>query len=541
MYQDACEAIKRVDGDEGFDYAKAEGSVGRCHLALNQLDNADEHIASAIALMERLNTPSGNYDYCMLLEHGARLDLMMNRSQAALDKMRVYLPEVERLAADPTMERARTYMSMGEIFLGNGEATEALEAFEKAIADIEGLEEISDDLYGSCIFAAASCKHIMQDTVGASELLKNAMENVKKNGGGMDSVSYAVMELMMFDCFIAEQNFMGAKSAIDHALKTLKGAPEHAESRYMASALLQAGKMHLMMGQVAEGKSQLEESLEITEKIFGPDHAQVGLVLDALADASLQTGDMNGARELLNRAIPIIRNGQDGKYLALSLRRYGTVLLQMNDPAAAAPILDECVSAMEINFGETMELASVYGLSARCDLMQNQPGAALPKFERSVGLFEAAEGFGSDHVQTLLSRAEMSTCYLMQGDDMKARVELESVLPSLEEQIGLENDDLIRFHGILTQVDLRQGRMPQARSRIQTVINKLVEQHGEEDRLANLYRWHLAEIEFADGNREGALELFSLAVENLKIVLGEQNPDVQMMGQRLEYLKAGMM
>jgi tetratricopeptide (TPR) repeat protein len=102
-----------------------------------------------------------------------------------------------------------------------------------------------------------------------------------------------------------------------------------------ASALI--GEALLLMGDIDRAERELEEAAQLHRDVDAP--AGEALCLERLAEVRLARGDREGARQLLDQALPLARWSLVSKHLMQRL--YGTMITAAPDPVAARLVVDQ--------------------------------------------------------------------------------------------------------------------------------------------------------------------------------------------------------
>jgi ATP/maltotriose-dependent transcriptional regulator MalT len=107
-----------------------------------------------------------------------------------------------------------------------------------------------------------------------------------------------------------------------------------------ATALI--GEAALLMGDLERAERELEDSVELHRDIDAP--AGEAHSLQRLAEVRLARGDLAGAQQLLQRALPLARWSVLGMHLLQ--RIYGTMIAAAPDRSAARAVVDRAEATM---------------------------------------------------------------------------------------------------------------------------------------------------------------------------------------------------
>jgi tetratricopeptide (TPR) repeat protein len=117
----------------------------------------------------------------------------------------------------------------------------------------------------------------------------------------------------------------------------------------LATALYDLAILRRRQGKLAEAERLYRRSLDIRERLEGPDHPDVAATLNNLASVLVARGDYQGAEPLLRRTLRIRRTalGADHALTAQSLNNLALLHAAQGDAAAAEPLYRQAVAILE--------------------------------------------------------------------------------------------------------------------------------------------------------------------------------------------------
>jgi CHAT domain-containing protein len=207
-----------------------------------------------------------------------------------------------------------------------------------------------------------------------------------------------------------------------------------------------------------------EGALSMLEATVGPDHPDVGVVLNNLAYASDHRGDLPRARDLYQRALAIKERvyGVDHLETAVSLSNLAGVLHDLGDSERGDGLLRRSLEIRERALGpDHPDVALALNNLAHRRAVAGDLAGARPLARR--GLTAATAALGPDHglVQTL--RRNLSIMARDAGDTAEARELSAAFVATVQRTVrtrlpGLAGDDRLRLlEDVREAVDLWMG------------------------------------------------------------------------------------
>jgi tetratricopeptide (TPR) repeat protein len=229
---------------------------------------------------------------------------------------------------------------------------------------------------------------------------------------------------------------VGDKSIFSNAI-SLRVAPEAVDE---ANKLLLQGNEHHNHGNYQEALSLYQRSLEIYEKVRGPQHPDTATNLARIAEVYRTTGDYAKALPLLERSLSIQEKsfGSQHPNAATVLKNLGEVYNSIGDYSKALPLFERALAIQEKSFGSQHPNAAtiLYNLGEVYNSMGDYD-KALPLFERALAIREKSLGF--DHSDTAANLNKLGEVYSSMGDYAKALPLFERVQAIREKSLGFEH------------------------------------------------------------------------------------------------------
>jgi tetratricopeptide (TPR) repeat protein len=224
------------------------------------------------------------------------------------------------------------------------------------------------------------------------------------------------------------------------------------------------GAVYFDMGKFAEAREAYERSLEIDERILGPDHPEVAVTLNNLANTYTVVGEYDEARRLLGRALAIREAALDPDHpdLALTLTNLGSAESAAGLDAEALAHYERSLAIWEASVGREHpevgatlnNLGTVYAALGRTE-------EARAAWIRARGIWERA--VGPDHPEVSYSLDNLAGLHAAAGEHAEARRLFERSLTIQEAALGPSHPDLVPALVGLAGVALAEGATAEAR------------------------------------------------------------------------------
>lgn len=283
-----------------------------------------------------------------------------------------------------------------------------------------------------------------------------------------------------------------------------------------AMALLGAGVMTMYQGDLPQAELLLEESIAIGREVGRAARRTLALALAVLAYAALLQGHLGAARELAAEGVRLFREVGEAWGTALALNHFGRATLELGDPVAARPLLEE--SAALFRAGNMQRLAVPLNTLGLVALRQGDDAGARAQFEEALSV--AQETGDEQFIAEAL--AHLGTVALHVGDSGQAAALYQQSLTLIwtrgyREYIAADLAGLAAVTSLLGQ--------PERAARLFGAVEALREVSGirlsplpraDYDRAVEGIRTHLDEATFAQAWEQGrAMELSQAIAEAL--------------------------
>jgi tetratricopeptide (TPR) repeat protein/CHAT domain-containing protein len=185
-----------------------------------------------------------------------------------------------------------------------------------------------------------------------------------------------------------------------------------------------------------------QRALAIAENLLGPDHPDIGVLLNSLADLYTATGTYEKAQPLLQRALAINEKvlGPEHRDTAASLNNLAELYRTMGAYAEARPLYQRALAINEKVLGsEHPDTAGVLNNLAMMYEAMGEYAKAEALYQRALAINEKV--LGSEHRGTALSLNNLAEVYRHMGEYAKAEPLYIRALTIDEKVLGPEHPD----------------------------------------------------------------------------------------------------
>jgi CHAT domain-containing protein/Tfp pilus assembly protein PilF len=269
-----------------------------------------------------------------------------------------------------------------------------------------------------------------------------------------------------------------------------------------------------------------QRALAIAENLLGPDHPDIGILLNSLAALYTATGAYENAEPLLQRALAITDKvlGSEHPDTATSLNNLATLYQATGDYAKAEPLLKRALAIREKALGpEHPDTALSLNNLASLYYITGVYAKAEPLLERMLAINEKV--LGPEHSGTALSLNSLAAVYLATGAYPKAEPLLERALAIQERALGPEHPETAASLNNLAGFYYETGAYAKAEPLFQRVLAINDKVLGPEHPDTALSLNNLADLYRATGAYSKAEPLYDRALAIREKALGPEHLD----------------
>jgi serine/threonine-protein kinase len=320
--------------------------IGRSQRQVGRHDAAAESLETAIRLRsERL--PADDPSIAR-----ARVDLGFARfeqgnAEAAVESMREGVRALSKALPPGALERLRAEVDLADMLAAAGAPEEARRTIEALLERSwpEGAEARRLRLVAGRILAGAIAE--MGDTERGAAEMAGVVEGLRALGdaeGARHDLALALNEygVVLFNSGELEPAHVAYEEAL--ALKRRVFGEVHTQ---VSATLMNMAIALQNLGRADDALAAFRRSLEIDRRIYGERHPEVAAALGGVAFSLHRSGQLEEARTLYAESVDIWRAvAEPGlqPLLADTTSNYGALLVDLDEPAAAEPVLREAVA-----------------------------------------------------------------------------------------------------------------------------------------------------------------------------------------------------
>jgi tetratricopeptide (TPR) repeat protein/CHAT domain-containing protein len=300
--------------------------------------------------------------------------------------------------------------------------------------------------------------------------------------------------------------------------------PEHPE---VAVSLNNLAELYRAQGEYGRAESHQRRALAIWEKALGPDHPNVAVSLSNLAAVYQAEGQYGRAEPLLRRALVIWEKtlGPEDPRLAVSLNNLAVLFVAQAKYRDAEPLHRRAVAILEKALGPDHERVAVsLNNLAQLYSAQGQYGRAEPLQRRALVILEKA--LGPEHPEVARSLNNLAELHRFQGHYAQAEPLYRQALAIRERVLGPQHPDLARSLHNLAALYNTEGRYAQAEPLYRRALAIREKVLGPEHPEVAISLNGLAYLYFEQARYAQAEPLYRRALAIREKVLGPEHPDV---------------
>jgi tetratricopeptide (TPR) repeat protein len=286
--------------------------------------------------------------------------------------------------------------------------------------------------------------------------------------------------------------FSAAERLYERMLSTLR---PHAEEipRQVASVMNHYGSLLLELGHVRPANDLLEEALHLVERIYGPSHPAVAIVLDELVGTLTASDNLAQAREYSERALQIDQqaSGQSSLVVADRFNTLGSVLHAQRDFVAARSAFETALAILEESSGRRTYRAAAILLNLGTVLQDmGEVDAAEESYREALSAYEVVRGRHPAGEATIWNN--LGTLLLEQGSTTEALAIFQRAHSIVVEAYGRDHPEAATHLGNIGAVHYRNRNRQAAKDMFAQALTILEAKFGPDHPRTALMRNNLA-------------------------------------------------
>lgn len=313
----------------------------------------------------------------------------------------------------------------------------------------------------------------------------------------------------------------------EDALDRCREALETCSSKEIRCYLLnEQGQVLEDLARYEEGLASLHASLELLIQVFGREHEETAVTLDAIGHSLFALGRYEEALEHYQQALSIERKtrGEDHAFTGIS---HGNIARAYDYLGRYEEALDSYRTSLAVVEaalgGEHPEVATCLGNLGVALRNLGRYEEALMVLRKALAIRERT--IGEKHPSTATARNNVARVLLLTGDPEAALEPLRQALEVQESVLGPEHPDTSATHLNLSLALTTLGQRKEALVHAQRAVEVDSRAHGREHPETALSLHGVAQVLQDLGDFEAALETYAEVVSIQEKVVGADHPD----------------
>ncbi|MBV9719415.1 MAG: toll/interleukin-1 receptor domain-containing protein [Candidatus Eremiobacteraeota bacterium] len=320
------------------------------------------------------------------------------------------------------------------------------------------------------------------------------------------------------------------------AIRERSLGPEHPD---VAISLNNLANVHYGQGRYAEARALHERALAIREQALGPYDAHVAISLNNLANVHYDQGRYSEAQELYERALAIRERllTSDHPDVATSLSNLASVHFDQGQYDGARALYERALAITERVLGADHPFVA-RGLNniANVDWHQGRYDEAQALYERALAIGESA--VGPDHPDVAYSLDGIAKIYARLGEYAHAQALHQRALTIRERALGPDHPVVAPSLAGLGRIHAEQGQYAQAETLHERALGILERARGPDhvDLAETLVG--LAAVRTGQGRNGEALALYERARAIIERTFTADHPELQEIRRHIDAIRS---
>jgi CHAT domain-containing protein/Tfp pilus assembly protein PilF len=305
----------------------------------------------------------------------------------------------------------------------------------------------------------------------------------------------------------------------------LRAATDDDRALQEASKLLKEYVKLQGEGKHDEAMPLVERSLEIRERILGPDHRDVAVALSALGNTYWNKGEYAKAEPLYQRALSIFERalGPEDPKVALTLHNLAALYYNKGDYVKAEPLDQRALAIMERAFGrEHPNVAVIVNSLAVIHSTRGDYAKAESLFERALAIWERT--LGPEHPNIGVALSNLANVFYNAGEYAKAEPLYQRALALREKTPGMGDDEVAAILNNLALAYMDKDEYGKAEPLFRRALAIRENALGPEHPKVGLLLGNLANLYRNKGKYVEAESLYRRTIAIYEKALGPQHP-----------------
>jgi len=356
---DQADAIaSRVDdlmgstvGQRNQRYARALRHRGRIAWDQYKFDEAIEHLEHAIQISDEVDGP-GHAEAAESMSVLASVFRSKGERHKSRELLDASIPVLERELGINSSHTIRTLITYSGLLIDMGDLAAARTTIEDAIARLESMDVIDDQL--------VALAHLNYGRVAQDEEDHRTAERAFGRAAEYFDHLYGPRNTYVAYANLGKGRAMQATGRAKEAVELIKTAlpviqdVEGPETQGVSAVYDALGAAYVGMSDYSNAAKAFEETLRIRQAVLPPDHTEIAAAMGSLSFALERTGETSRALELSLRAIEIgERTYEHGHYrLGYMYLSGGVIYRRAGELEKSRESLQRAVDILLVSFGE---------------------------------------------------------------------------------------------------------------------------------------------------------------------------------------------
>lgn len=312
--------------------------------------------------------------------------------------------------------------------------------------------------------------------------------------------------------------------------------PDHVD---VAASLQGVADVFENRGRYAEAGELYRRAVEIKERALGPDHPEVGRTLNGLANSFTYQGRYDEAKALYERIITILEHAPEPNWgrVGTAVHNLANVYVYQGRYAEARPLFERALGIVERTVGPDAPKSglSVYGI-ADVEFVMGRYAEAEPYYERALAIFENA--LGPDHMYVAYGLEGVAKCRMLAADHGRAESLFKRSLAIRERALGERHAQVASSLKSLADLNVRQERFDEAHALLERANDICEHALGpDHPETANTVA-ALAALHARRGGDEQAVALYERALSIMERAYPADHPSIKEVRSELDAVRA---
>ena len=335
--------------------------------------------------------------------------------------------------------RAALLEAAGSAYVGLGAYDEAASLLDAAVAVRAQFRDAEPVAYAQALLSQAVLKREQGDLERATTLARDA-EQVLVGSKPVDAHALHVVRLDLAEILRRRTELEEAAALAERTLSDTRAATAD-DAPVRARALMVLGRIRAAQGELPEAERLLRESFDLYTELEGPLGEMTFEAKNGLADTLVIMGEPSRAEPLLRELVEDVRRvyGEEHAEMGIVLNNLGNALSDIPEKYAEAGEVYLAAASITRRTRGVLhpETATTYNNLGALHLKTHQWKLADQAFQRAIAIRTVA--FGADHPHTAQAQRSRAEALGRLGRLNEAESLLRTCIASYERSLGAEH------------------------------------------------------------------------------------------------------